>query len=227
MKVFIDTAETKEIKKWVSYGVIDGVTTNPSIMVKCGVYDFDEGGKAIAKLAGKLPVSLEVTSNDLGEMFLQAKHLASLSPNIVVKIPVINEFGEPTLGVVNKLEREEDIRVNVTAIMSFSQAVMAAKAGATYISIFWGRIGDEGNNAGEIVSETAKFLQRWGMQNEIIVGSIRDVISVQQAIQAGAHIITIPPQFLVKMMDHKYTRDTVNMFVNDAKKAQEQVSLGN
>jgi transaldolase len=137
---------------------------------------------------------------------------------------VINEHGDSCLGVVNTLNRE-GILVNTTAILSFNQALLAAKAGATYVSIFAGRIADEGNDPAVVIRNVRQWLDGWGFTAKIIVGSIRTVMDIQTAAIAGAHIITIPPQFLPKMVDHKYTRLTVGQFVDDADKALKQIAL--
>ena len=129
MKIYIDSANLKEIEKWLNYGVIDGVTTNPSIMLKDGVYDVEAGIKKIARLIDPLPISVEVTTNDSKEMIEQARRLAALGHNIVVKIPVENEFGVPCYGLIGQLEKS-GVTVNATAIMSFGQIILAAKAGA-------------------------------------------------------------------------------------------------
>jgi transaldolase len=216
MKIFIDSANVKEIEKWLSYGVVDGVTTNPSIMLKDGVNNIEEGIKKIAGLIDPLPLSAEVTTNDPKEMVEQARRLAALSPNVIVKIPAENEFGVPTYGVINQLENS-GIKVNATAIMSFGQIMLCAKAGATYVSLFAGRIADEGGNSPEVIAETVEWLERWEFKSQLIVGSIRSVGDIVNAALAGAHIITIPPQYLSKMADHKYTRETVREFIADAK----------
>ena len=217
MKIFVDSANVKEIEKWLNYGIIDGVTTNPSIMLKDGGYNLEERIRTLAKLIDPLPLSAEVTTNDIKEMIEQGKQLASLAHNVVVKIPVENEFGVPCFGVIGQLEKS-GIKVNATAILSFAQIMLAAKAGATYLSLFAGRIADEGGNSGEVIGETVKWLEHWGFQNRLIVGSIRSVGDAVNAALAGAHIITVPPQYLVKMADHKYTRETVREFIADAQK---------
>lgn len=222
MEIFIDSASITDIKKWLNMGVIDGVTTNPSIMFKDGVYDAEAGAKEIAALVNPKPVSVEVTTNDLDEMITQAQGFASWAPNIVVKIPQITQDGIPCYGVIRQLENE-GIKVNATVALSLGQVILAAKAGATYISIFAGRVADEGGNAPEVIRMAVDWLERWKYKSRIIVGSIRGVIDIQQAAVAGAHIITIPPQFLNKMADHKYTRETVRQFVTDAKKALEMM----
>jgi transaldolase len=218
MEIFLDTAKIEEIKKWLAQGVIDGVTTNPSIMLKDGVYDIEAGTKAIAALLGDLPVSVEVITNDLDEMLAQGRKFASWAKNIVVKIPVISESGTPCLGVVKTLE-SSGIRVNVTAMMSFGQMLLAAKAGATYISLFGGRVADEGQPMGDVIRMTRRWLDDWGLKSKIIVGSMREVMNIQEAANAGAHIVTIPPQFMTRLVDHKYTRFTVGEFVRDGQKA--------
>jgi len=218
MEIFVDSASISEIEKWLNMGVIDGVTTNPSIMFKDGVYDAEAGAKEIATLVNPRPVSVEVTTNDLDEMITQAQRFASWAPNIVVKIPQITQDGVPCYGVIKQLE-SEGIKVNATIALSLGQVILAAKAGATYISIFAGRVADEGGNAPEVIMNSVEWLERWKYKSKIIVGSIRSVGDVLSAAIAGAHIITIPPQFLGKMADHKYTRETVRQFVNDAQKA--------
>ncbi len=223
MEIFLDSANPQEIRRWLDEGVIDGITTNPSIMLNDGLYDMERGAKQIAELVHPRPVSVEVTTNDHAGMIAQAKTFASWATNIVVKIPVINEFGVPSLRVIRALEREENIRVNVTACLSFGQATMAAKIGATYVSIFAGRVSDEGHDAAAMIAKTAEWLRLWGYGAKIIVGSIRGPIDIQAAMQAGAHVLTVPPQILAKFIDHKYSRDTVRGFNADARKAVEKM----
>ncbi|MDD4859936.1 MAG: transaldolase family protein [Dehalococcoidales bacterium] len=222
MEIFIDSANMTEIKKWLDTGIIDGVTTNPSVMLKDGVYDIEKGARQIAALIKPRPLSVEVTTNDLDEMLAQARRFASWANNIAIKIPQENQDGIPCYGVMHQLE-SEGIRVNATAALSFGQVVLAAKAGATYISIFSGRVGDEGGNAAEVIANSVDWLERWDFKSKIIVGSIRAVADILQAALAGAHIVTIPPQFLGKMADHQYTRQTVRQFIEDAQKALEKM----
>jgi transaldolase len=222
MQIFIDSADIEQIETWLAQGVVDGVTTNPSIMFKDGVKDLEAGTLRICKLLGKLPLSVEVTTNDLTSMIEQARELARWASNIVVKIPIVNESGESCLGVIHHLSRE-GISINATAILSFNQAILAAKAGATYVSIFAGRVADEGNDPAVVIRNVRNWLDEWKSPARIIVGSIRTVMDIQNAALAGAHIITIPPQFLPKMVDHRYTRETVRQFVRDAQKTLEQI----
>ena len=223
MQIFLDSAKYDEIENWLTQGVVDGVTTNPSIMLKDSVYDCEAGARRLCRLLGSRPLSVEVTSNNPREMLEQGRTFAGWAENVVVKIPIVNERGESCLGVIHGLSGE-GIAVNTTAILSFNQAILAVKAGAAYVSIFAGRIADEGNDAAVVIRNVRQWLDQWSYAAKIIVGSIRAVIDIQQAALAGAHIVTIPPQFLPKMVDHKYTRDTVRQFNEDTRKAQAQIA---
>jgi transaldolase len=223
MRVFVDSADQKQIESWLQQGVVDGVTTNPSIMFKDGATDLEECARRLASLLGERPLSVEVTSNDLETIVEQARTFATWARNIVVKIPIVNEYGESCLGVMHRLS-QEGIGVNATAILSFNQALLAAKAGATYVSIFAGRIADEGNDPAVTIRNVRTWLDDWELSSYIIVGSIRTVMDIQNAALAGAHIITIPPQFLPKMADHRYTRETVRQFVQDAEKTLKEMN---
>lgn len=222
MQIFIDSADAKQIETWLEQGVVDGATTNPSIMFKDGVSDLADGARKLATLLGDRPLSVEVTSNDQAVMLKQARTFATWARNIVVKIPIVNELGESCLAVIHRLT-QEGVSVNATAILSFNQALLAAKAGATYVSIFAGRVADEGNDPTIVIRNVRSWLDDWESPARIIVGSIRTVMDIQNAALAGAHIITIPPQFLPKMVDHRYTRETVRQFVQDADKSMEQM----
>ena len=217
MRVFVDSADQKQIEHWLDQGIVDGVTTNPSIMFKDGATDLEECARRLAALLGERPLSVEATSNDCEVMIEQARTFATWARNIVVKIPIVNEHGESCLGVMHKLS-QEGIGVNATALLSFNQAMLAAKAGATYVSIFAGRVADEGNDPAVTIRNVRHWLDDWDLSSRIIVGSIRTVMDIQNAALAGAHIITVPPQFLPKMVDHRYTRETVRQFVQDAEK---------
>jgi transaldolase len=223
MEIFLDSANVDEIRRWLEYGVVDGVTTNPTIMLKDEGYDMEERAREIAALIYPRPVSVEVTTNHHEQMIDEARGLANWAPNIVVKIPVINEYGEPCLGVVKALV-QEGIRVNMTACLSFGQVVLGAKAGATYISIFAGRVADEGHDAPRLIRQAVDWLRDWEYPSRIIVGSVREVINIQDAVLAGAHVITVPPQFMDKLIDHRYTRETVRQFNQDAEKALAKMS---
>lgn len=223
MQIFVDSASEKHIRELCKQGIVDGVTTNPTIMLKDGVQDIGAAARRICCLLGDKPLSLEVTSNEHAQMLEQARVFASWGPSMVIKIPVVNEFGDSSLDVISELT-SEGIAVNATAILSFNQAMLATKAGAAYISIFAGRIADEGNDPVQTIKNVRQWLDTWEYTNKIIVGSVRSVIDIQNAALSGAHVITIPPQFFPKMIDHKYTRDTVRQFNVDAAKAAEEIA---
>jgi transaldolase len=192
-------------------------------MLKDGVQDIETAATRLRMLLGDRPLSLEVTSNDHQEMLEQARVFASWGPSMVVKIPIANEFGDSSLDVINELT-SEGIAVNATAILSFNQAMLATKAGAAYISIFAGRIADEGNDPVLTIKNVRHWLDEWEYTSKIIVGSVRTVMDIQNAALSGAHVITVPPQFFPKMIDHKYTRDTVRQFNSDAAKAAQEIA---
>src|SRR5438128_566244 len=160
-------------------------------MLRDGVRDMEKAAREIAEILEGRPVSVEVTSNDLDEMLVQARTYAKWAPNIVVKIPILNEDGVPCLEVIHALSRE-GIKINTTAMLSFNQVMTAAKAGATYLSVFAGRVADEGHDPTELISSVARWVERWHY-GKILVGSVRGNLDVQRAAAAGAHIITVPP----------------------------------
>ncbi len=223
MQIFLDSADAQEIEKWLAQGVIDGLTTNPTIMFKDRIFDLEDGARRLCKMLSPRPVSVEVTSNGQSEMLQQGRAFAHWAENVVVKIPIVNEDGQSCLGVINALTRQ-GVAVNATAILSFNQAILAAKAGATYISIFAGRVADEGNDPRILLRNVRHWLTQWNSPSKIIVGSIRTVMDVQNAALTGAHVVTIPPQFLAKMVDHKYSRETVKQFNEDAAKTLKKIA---
>lgn len=223
MEIFLDTGDLKEIAFWLEQGVIDGVTTNPSIMLASGHYEIGTASREIARLLIDRPLSVEVVSDDPAEMLAQGREFATWAANIVVKVPVETSTGRPCMDVINKLTTE-GIKVNATACLSFGQAMLAAKAGATYVSLFSGRISDEGNDPKRVIKMTAEWIARWAYPSKIIVGSIREVVNIQDAINAGAHVVTIPPKFLAQLADHKYSRVTVQQFLRDGIGAQERLA---
>lgn len=220
MRIFVDSANIEEIERWMLRGVVDGVTTNPSLCLKAGVHGLEKHQREVAMRIRPLPLSVEVTTNDPGEMVRQARVIAGWADNINVKIPIINEDGDSCLGVIKAL-RSEGIAVNATVLMSLSQVMLATKAGATFVSVFAGRVGDGGGDAAQLIHDATAWLDRWGYPARLIVGSIRSVADIQRAAVAGAHILTIPPPMLDKMLDHHSTRATVREFNEDARKALE------
>lgn len=241
MKIFIDSANLEEIKKYMDWGVCDGVTTNPTICLKCGVTDGISGVKEriseIAKLISPRIVSAEVTTDNPQEMLEQAREYAQIAENIAVKITITDRDGNSLLPVIHQLAKE-GIRVNVTTMMTFNQAILAAKAIAAglkdnkkakdqnYISIFAGRISEEHGveHAFNVISETRKWLDYHCYDNiEIIVGSVRSPENVEYWSKTGAHILTIPPEVLGKCLINARTKETVLQFVQDAQKSMDQL----
>ena len=223
MAIFLDTGKVDEIKKFHDYGIIRGVTTNPSILIKEGLgtnlKELKKKFIEIADLINPLPLSLEVTSNETSEMFEQAELFAGWADNINVKITIHGPNGElNNLKVINQLENKKNIRVNVTAMMSAQQCYLAAQAGATYVSIFGGRINNMGYDSNKEIYILRNLLDKFNLNSKIIVGSTREIINVTQWLNAGAHIVTCHPNFLEGMLIHPYTKETVQMFLNDGNK---------
>ncbi len=225
MPIFLDTGNLKEIEKYLKMGIIRGVTTNPTILLKDGVTGGMKGVKArsmeIAKLIAPLPLSAEVTTNDPPKMLEQAQELAALAPNINVKITIHGPNGElQNLEVIHELEEKRNIRINVTAMMSAQQCLLAAMAGATYVSLFGGRVNNMGYNACEEISKLRQVLDDFNLKAKIIIGSTREVLNVIEWLGAGAHYVTVAPNLLEGMIVHPYTKETVQMFLADAAKAE-------
>lgn len=223
--IFLDTGKLEDIKTYHAMGIIRGVTTNPTILLKDGVSGGMEGIQKrtieIAKLIDPLPLSVEVTTNDKNEMLDQAKVFSEWASNINVKITIHGPNGETeNLEVIHELETKHDIRVNVTAMMSAQQCVLAAMAGATYVSIFGGRVNNMGYNSCDEISKLRNVLDRFDSKAQIIVGSTREVLNVIEWFQAGAHIVTVTPNLLQGMIVHPYSKETVQMFLNDAEKVK-------
>lgn len=216
MKLFIDTANLSEIDEGLSRGFVAGITTNPSIMAKEPKGDFQAHVLKIVELLKKhdrpVPLSVEVFTTDPNEMVRQAEQFveAFRYDNLYVKVPI----GWSELKVIAEL-RKKRIKVNCTCCMSLNQAVMAASAGANFVSLFYGRIRDTGYDAFQVVEQTARLLKQWKSPAEIIVGSIRHIHDINDALRAGADIITVPPQFFPQMVKHPKTDEAVNQFVTD------------
>lgn len=213
MKIFLDTANIEEIKKGVAYGVIDGVTTNPSLLAKENKGFIPLIEEILSIVPG--PVSVEVTATDADEMVKQAKEYAKISENVVIKVP-INLEG---LKVVKTLA-DLDIKTNVTLIFSSSQALLAAKAGATYVSPFVGRIDDISGNGMALVEDIIQVYDNYMFDTEIIVASVRHPLHFVQAAMIGAHIATIPFSTLAKLLDHPLTDIGIQRFLDDWKKVK-------
>ncbi|MBI2495394.1 MAG: transaldolase [Candidatus Omnitrophica bacterium] len=224
--IFLDTGSLEEIRKYHALGIIRGVTTNPTILAKEGLrggwLGIEERCRQIAQLVSPLPVSVEVTTNDPEGMLEQAQRFVSWAPNINVKIPIHDvEGGTENLRLVHELETQHDIRVNVTAMMSAQQCLLAAMAGATYVSLFGGRVSNMGYNACQEIRRLRGLLDAFGSPAKMIVGSTREVLNIVEWFEAGADIVTTVPPLLEGMLVHPYSKETVQQFLRDAAKLEQ------
>ncbi|RQD57663.1 fructose-6-phosphate aldolase [Desulfonatronovibrio magnus] len=208
MKFFIDTANIQEIKQAIQYGMVDGVTTNPSLMAKEGK-DWKEVAAEICELVPG-PVSLEVIATETKEMISEARDLVKFGPNVVVKIPMTM----PGIEAVKALSGM-DIETNVTLVFSPLQALLAAKAGAAYVSPFVGRLDDIGQNGMDVVSDIISIYDNYAFDTEIIVASIRHPGHVMESALMGADIATIPFKVIEKLSRHPLTDIGLEAFLKD------------
>ena len=208
MKIFIDTANVEEIRNANEMGVICGVTTNPSLIAK-EKRDFKKVIKEITEIVDG-PISAEVVSLEVDKMVEEAIPLAELHKNIVIKLPMTIEG----LKACKKLTTM-GIKTNVTLIFSVSQALLAARAGATYVSPFLGRLDDIGINSEELISDISTIFDKHGIKTEIIAASVRNPWHVKEAAKAGAHIATIPYNTLIAMTKHELTYRGIEKFLKD------------
>ncbi len=213
MEFFIDTADVAMIKKYYSIGVVDGVTTNPTLIAKSG-RKFEDVVKEIAEVV-KGPISVEACSNACDDLVAESKKIAAYGENIVVKIPMTAE-GLKAVRILDKL----DIKTNVTLVFSANQALLAAKAGATYVSVFVGRLDDRGQDGMEVIQEVMDILDNYDMPSKLIVASIRHPRHVTDSARMGAHVATIPPDIIEKMLSHPLTDDGLRIFAKDWEKVQ-------
>ncbi|HID24957.1 MAG TPA: fructose-6-phosphate aldolase [Thermoplasmata archaeon] len=211
MKIFVDTADLDEIRELASWGVVDGVTTNPTLMAKSG-RSFKEIVDEIFKIVDG-PISLEVVGTTADEMIKEARELVKIHKNVVVKIPMTSE-GLKAVKILSK----EGVKTNVTLVFSANQALLAAKAGATYVSPFIGRLDDIGNEGMQIIEEIMDIFTNYDIETQVIVASIRHPIHVIQAARYGADIATVPPSVIRKMMKHSLTDAGIQRFLEDWKK---------
>lgn len=217
MKIFVDSANFVELEEALKRGFPKGITTNPSIMAKEKKGSFQEHIHKIIELIKKygydIPLSVEVFTKDPAEMIKQSeefiRHFGDY-PNLYIKVPI----GWDELTVIHQLHRN-GVKINCTCCMNLNQVIMAAQAGADFVSLFWGRIRDIGHNAGDIVSRAREIFDHSGTSSEIIVGSIRHIVDVNEAFEAGAHIVTVPPRFFKDYCKHPQTDGAVNQFVSE------------
>lgn len=210
MKFFIDTANIEEIREINSWGVLSGVTTNPSLIAKSGGV-FEDVIKEITDIVDG-DISAEVISTDLDGMLKEARELAKISKNIVIKIPMIEE-GLKAVSVLSK----EGIKTNVTLVFSVSQALLAANAGATFVSPFMGRLDDIGESGMDLVADIAYIFKEYGYETKIIAASIRHNNHVEDVARTGADIATIPYKIFKEMIKHQLTDSGLEKFLEDFK----------
>ena len=214
MKFFIDTANIDEIKEAASMGLLDGVTTNPSLVAKEGK-DFKQLLNEIIEVVDG-PISAEVVSTDFDGMMKEAHELAAIHKNIVVKIPLIQE-GIKAVKALTK----EGIKTNVTLCFSASQALIAAKAGATYISPFVGRLDDISQSGMQLIDQIVRIYDNYGYETEVLVASIRHPLHLVEAAEIGADVATIPFNVIKKLFNHPLTDSGLEKFLSDWKTLNE------
>ncbi|SDP76965.1 fructose-6-phosphate aldolase [Halobacillus aidingensis] len=208
MKFFIDTANIEDIREANALGLLAGVTTNPSLVAKEGVSFHDRLKEITDEVDGS--VSAEVISEDAEGMIQEGKDLAAIAPNITVKVPMTLE-GLKTVKAFSDL----NIKTNVTLVFSANQALMAARAGASYVSPFLGRLDDIGHNGMELVAQISEIFDRHAIDTEIIAASVRHPVHVTEAAIHGAHIATIPFKVLSQIVKHPLTDQGIEKFLND------------
>ncbi len=214
MKIFIDTANIEKIREAAAIGLIDGVTTNPSLVAKEG-RDFKQVVREISQIVNG-PISAEVLSDKATEMVAEAVEINKWGSNIVIKLPMTKEGLKAAKQLCAK-----KIKTNVTLVFSANQALLAAKAGATYVSPFVGRLDDAGNNGMQVIAEIMQIYKNYGFDTQVIVASVRHPIHVVEAAKLGAHVATIPPEVIDKMFSHPLTDKGLAAFASDWKKAQD------
>jgi len=212
MKIFIDTAIMKEIEWAEERGLVDGVTTNPTLLNKTD-RKLAEVIHDIIRLIKDRPVSIEAVSKEADELVREAKEISKLAKNVVIKVPMTDEG----LMAVRKL-KAKGIHSNVTLVFSAAQALLAARAGATFVSIFVGRLDDAKQKGMEVVKETVQMFKNYDIPTNVIVASVRNVRHVEQAALAGADVATVPFKVLVQMYRHELTDKGIRKFLEDWEK---------
>lgn len=213
MKIFLDTANVESIEKYSELGVVDGITTNPTLLSKEKGNPIKIMKKIVEIMKG--PVSLEVVAVDFDKMMEESLKLAKYGENVVVKIPMTMDG----LKVVHALTKK-NIKTNVTLIFSANQALLAAKAGATYVSPFIGRLDDIGSEGLNLVSEIVQIFASYDISTQLLVASVRHPLHVIEAAKMGADVVTLPPDILNKMIRHPLTDKGLDSFLSDWKKLE-------
>lgn len=208
MKIFLDTANFESIQKYLELGIVDGITTNPSLLFKENSDPIDAMKKIVKLVDG--PVSLEVVATDFEEIMDESLKLASYGNNVVVKIPMTADG----LKAVNALTKK-NIKTNVTLIFSANQALLASKAGASYVSPFIGRLDDIGHDGLSLISDIVQIFSGYDFSTQVLVASVRHPIHVIESAKLGADVVTLPPEILQKMIHHTLTDKGLDIFLND------------
>ena len=211
MQIFLDTANIDDIRRGAAMGVVDGVTTNPTLVAREGV-DYKARVLEICSVVDG-PISAECISMELETLVAEAKRVAAWHRNVVVKIPM-SEVG---LAAIKRVSAE-GIRVNTTLVFSANQALLAAKAGAAFVSPFVGRLNDAGHDGMEVIREIVQLFETYELDCEVLAASIRGPRDVTEAALAGSHVATIPPAVLFQMVNHPLTDKGIEIFLADAKK---------
>ena len=213
MKFFIDTANLNEIREAAELGLIDGVTTNPSLIAKEGDVDFKKHVASICEIVHG-DVSVEVTSLEMDEMLTEGREYARIAKNVVVKCPLTRDGLKATKRLTT-----EGIKVNVTLCFSAAQAILAAKAGAAYISPFLGRLDDIGHDGLELLSEIVEIYSNYDWKTEVLAASIRSPLHVVEAARMGAHVATMPFKVIEQLIKHPLTDKGLDQFLADWRKS--------
>ena len=216
MKFFVDTADIKQIEELIPTGFVNGVTTNPSLIAKQG-NDLSETIKSICSIVNG-PVSAEVTATDHPTMLEEGKYLASLAKNVAVKVPLTVDG----LKTCKKL-REQQIMVNVTLCFSAAQALLAAKAGASFISPFVGRLDDIGEKGMSLIEDIVIIYENYGFETEVLAASIRTTQHIIDAALIGAHVATVPPKVIYELYNHELTDKGLKAFLDDWAKTGQSI----
>ena len=219
MRFFIDSANLDDLRKAAAYGIVDGVTTNPSLIAKEGREHHDQIRAICEVIDGD--ISAEVVSTEADEMIREGRELAAIHPNVVVKCPLIREGIKAT-----KVLSTEGIRVNVTLCFSSTQALLAAKAGAYLISPFLGRLDDISIDGMELIREIVTIYENYGFETQVLAASIRGPLHVKEAALAGAHVSTLPFKVLDQLFQHPLTDIGLEKFLADYRKTLEEVPVG-
>jgi transaldolase len=213
MKLFVDTGRVEEVRKAAEWGILDGVTTNPSLIAQAG-RGFKETVLEICSILPHGSISAEVVGTTVEDILREGREIASWSPNIVVKVPMT----PAGIAATRQLTRE-GIRVNMTLVFSPTQALLAAKAGATYISVFVGRVDDVSSEGMRTIEDAVQIVENYGFDSEVLVASIRHPMHVVEAARLGAHIATMPFKVFEQLFQHPLTDIGLKRFLDDWNKA--------